>query len=143
MSKSRIKRFDKDLPLPEYKTKGAAGFDLSAREGVTIAPKHVALVPLNVAIEPPEGYFVILAARSSLHKKGLMPANGIGIIDADYAGNEDEYKEALYNFSDRDAVIEKGERIAQGVFVPMLQAEFTEVDDIGNMSRGGFGTTGK
>lgn len=143
MSIGRIKRFNKDIALPEYKTKGAAGFDLSARESVTLLPKQVALVPLNVAIEPPEGYFVLLAARSSLHKKGLMPANGVGIIDADYSGNDDEYKLVLFNFSDTAVTIPEGERIAQGVFVPILQPEFKEVDDMGNESRGGFGTTGK
>lgn len=140
---ARIKRFNKDLELPEFKTKGAAGFDLSARESVTIAPRQVALVSLNVAIQPPDGYFVLLAARSSLHKKGLMPANGVGIIDADYSGNNDEYKLVLLNFSDSTVTILEGERIAQGVFVPILQPEFKELDDMGNESRGGFGTTGK
>lgn len=139
----KIKRFDKTLPLPEYKTPGAAGFDLCARETITIPSQAVVLVPLNVAIQPPEGYFVLLAARSSLHKRGLMPANGVGIIDADYCGNEDEYKAALFNFSDHDAVIERGERIAQGVFVPLAQCAFEEVDDMGAQSRGGFGSTGK
>lgn len=139
----RIKRFNHTLPLPEFKTPGAAGFDLSARESVTLLPKQIALVPLNVAIEPPAGYFVLLAARSSLHKKGLMPANGVGIIDADYAGNDDEYKLVLLNFSDHEVTILQGERIAQGVFVPILQPEFKEVDDMGNESRGGFGSTGK
>lgn len=140
---AHIKRFDADLPLPEYKTPGAAGFDLASRATVTIAPGTVSLVPLNVAIKPPLGYFVLLAARSSLHKRGLMPANGVGIIDADYCGNEDEYKAALFNFSDHEAVIERGERIAQGVFVPLAQHSFTEVDDLGAQSRGGFGSTGK
>ena len=138
-----IRRFDKELPLPEYKTAGAAGFDLAARERVVVPPHEVALVPLNVAIEPPKGYFVLLAARSSLHKKGLMPANGVGIIDADYSGNEDEYKIVLFNFSNNEAVVERGERIAQGVFVPVAQGLWHEVDDMGNKSRGGFGTTGK
>jgi dUTP pyrophosphatase len=143
MNKAHIKRFNNNLPLPEYKTSGAAGFDLSARERTVIAPGAVALVPLNVAIAPPPGYFVLLAARSSLHKRGLMPGNGVGIIDADYAGNDDEYKVVLYNFSDIETVIEAGERIAQGVFVPLVQVGWEEVDDMGTPSRGGFGTTGK
>lgn len=143
MDKARIKRFSKELPLPEYKTPGAAGFDLSARGRTVIAPGAIVLVPLNVAIEPPPGYFVLLAARSSLHKRGLVPANGVGIIDADYMGNDDEYKVVLYNFSNVEAVIEAGERIAQGVFVPLTQVEWEEVDDMGARSRGGFGSTGK
>lgn len=141
--RSRIKRFDKNLPLPEYKTSGAAGFDLSAREAMTILPHEIGYVPLNIALEPPEGYFVLLAARSSLHKKGLMCANGIGIIDRDYAGNEDEYKAVLHNYTDKPVYIAPGDRLMQGVFVPHIRAEWEEVDDMGNKSRGGFGTTGE
>ena len=137
-----IKRFDKNLPLPEYKTSGAAGFDLAAR-GAHVIPSHtIAYVPLNVAIAPPEGYFVLLAARSSLHKKGLMSANGIGIIDRDYAGNDDEYTAVLYNYTEHDVFVEAGDRLMQGVFVPHMQVKWEEVADMGNVSRGGFGTTG-
>lgn len=137
-----IKRFDKNLPLPEYKTSGAAGFDLAARVAQVIPPRSIAYVPLNVAIEPPEGYFVLLAARSSLHKKGLMSANGIGIIDRDYSGNDDEYTAVLYNYTDNDVHVEAGDRLMQGVFIPCAQVEWMEVDDMQNESRGGFGTTG-
>ncbi len=140
--KAHIKRFDKNLPLPEYKTSGAAGFDLSAREQVTIAPHTIGYVPLNIALEPPEGYFVLLAARSSLHKKGLMCANGIGIIDRDYSGNDDEYKAILHNYTGEPVTVEKGDRLMQGVFVPHVRGEWEEVDDTGNKNRGGFGTTG-
>lgn len=140
--KAHIKRFDKNLPLPEYKTVGAAGFDLSARERVTIGAHKVGHVPLNVAIEPPEGYFVLLAGRSSLHKRGLTTANGVGIGDADFSGNDDEYHTALYNFTDVEVVIPRGGRIMQGVFVPVLQANFEEVDEMKNKTRGGFGSTG-
>ena len=138
-----IKRFDTSLPIPEYKTAGAAGFDLSAREAQIVPPRTIAYVPLNVAIEPPVGYFVLLAARSSLHKRGLMSANGIGIIDRDYSGNTDEYIAVLYNYTDNDVVIEKGDRLMQGVFVPHVRGEWEEVEDMGNSNRGGFGTTGK
>lgn len=140
--KALIKRFDKQLPLPEYKTSGAAGFDLSARERVVIRAHEVGYVPLNVAIEPPEGYFVLLAGRSSLHKRGLTMANGVGIGDADFSGNDDEYHAALYNFTDVEVVIPRGDRIMQGVFVPVLQANFEEVDEMKNKTRGGFGSTG-
>lgn len=141
--KIRIKRFDKGIPLPEYKTKGAAAFDLSARMSVAIAPKTIAYIPLNVAIEPPEGHYVALFARSSLHKRGLMPANGVGVIDPDYSGDEDEYKAALYNLSEETVVIDRGERIMQAVIAPYTHAELEEVDHMGNGSRGGFGTTGR
>jgi dUTP pyrophosphatase len=140
--KINIKRFDKDLPLPKRQTKGAAAFDLTAREAVTIPSGAVGYVPLNVAVETPPGHFLLIAARSGTHKKGIMMANGIGIIDPDYSGNEDEIKAAYYNFSAAPVVIEKGERIAQGTFVTISHPEWVETDDMPNKTRGGFGTTG-
>ena len=109
----KIKRFDKELPLPKRQTEGAAAFDLTARETVTIEPGKVGYVPLNIAVETPPGYFLMIAARSSTHKKGIMKPNGIGIIDPDYSGNEDEVKSVYYNFTDQPVTVEKGERIAQ------------------------------
>ena len=129
------------MPLPEYKTKGAVAFDLSARIAATILPKQIFYIPLNVALEPPEGYMVMLAARSSLHKKGLMLANGVGVVDEDFCGNEDEYHAALYNFTDKPVEVARGERIAQGVFKKYDKAEWDEVEDLGNKKRGGFGST--
>ncbi len=140
---SHIKRIDKEVPLPEYKTTGAAGFDLSARIEVIIVAKSVGYIPLNVTIKPPEGHFTLLVPRSSLHKLGLIPVNGVGIVDADYCGDEDEYKAALYNFSESDVTITKGERIMQGVFTPLTRAQFIEVNEMGEPSRGGFGSTGQ
>ena len=138
----KIKRFDKDLPLPKRQTEGAAAFDLTARESVTIAPGTVGYVPLNIAIETPLDHFLLIAARSSTHKKGIMMANGIGIVDPDYSGNEDELKAAYFNFSVAPVVVEKGERIAQGTFVKISHPEWDETDEMPNMTRGGFGTTG-
>jgi dUTP pyrophosphatase len=139
----KIKRFDKELPLPARATDGAAAFDLTARESVVIEPGKVGYVPLNIAAETPEGYFLLLAARSGTHKRGLMPVNGIGIIDPDYSGDEDEVRSAYYNFTDKPVVVEKGERIAQGVFVPIAAFEWEEVGEMNKKSRGGFGTTGQ
>ncbi len=141
--KVRIKRFDTAVPLPEYKTGGAAAADLAAREDVTIAPGEVGYALLNVALDPPPGHFVQLVARSSLHKRGLIPANGAGIVDPDYSGNNDEYKAALLNFSKVSVTIQKGERIMQIVFIPFTKVDWEETDDLGNGNRGGFGTTGK
>lgn len=138
----RIKRIDKGLPLPEYKTSGAVAFDLSARVTTTVPAHKVAYVPLNVVIEPPEGYYVALVARSSLHKRGLLSATGFSVGDADFTGNSDEYVAALYNFTDTDIVVERGDRIMQVVVSPYVRVEFTEVEDMGNVSRGGFGSTG-
>ena len=140
--KVRIKRIDKSLPLPEYKTSGAVAFDLCARVSTIVEPRVVTYVPLNVALEPPNGFMVLLAARSSLHKRGLMMANGVGLVDQDFAGDNDEYQAALYNFTDKPISIERGERILQAVFKPYEKAEWEEVDSLENKSRGGFGTTG-
>jgi len=139
--KVKIKRFDKEIPLPESKTEGAAAFDLHARESVEIPPKELRYVPLNVAVETPPGHFLLLVARSSTHKKGIWMANGIGIGDPDFSGNEDEYKAVYYNFTDKSVLIEKGERIAQGLIVKRESIVWEEVDDMENKTRGGFGTT--
>ena len=141
--KIKIKRFNKDLPLPERKTAGAACFDLAARETVEILAGKIGYVPLNIAVETPDEHFLLLAARSSTHKKGLMMANGIGIVDPDYCGDEDEVKFALYNLTDKPVVVEKGERIAQGTFVRFDRAEWEEVERMENKTRGGFGSTGR
>ena len=140
--KVRIKRIDKSLPLPEYQTSGAAWFDLAARERVVIPAHKVAYVPLNVAIAPPTGHFLLLAARSSLQKRGLTMANGVGIGDADFSGNEDEYRAALRNFTDSDVVVERGDRIVQGLFIPVTHVDFVEVEEMDKKTRGGFGSTG-
>ncbi len=128
--------------MPAYKTSGAAALDVMAREQVEVLPRSLAYVPLNVAVQAPEGYFMILVARSSTHKKGLWMANGIGIMDPDFSGDEDEYKAVYYNFTDKPVIIEKGERIAQIVCVKMATPTVQEVDVMPNKTRGGFGTTG-
>jgi dUTP pyrophosphatase len=140
--KARIKRFDKKLPLPVYHTDGAAAFDLYARETVEIPPKEVRLVPLNVAIETPPGYFLLLAARSSTHKKGIILANGIGIGDPDFSGDNDEYHAAYLNFTYEPVVVERGERIAQAMFVRFAKVEWEETEKMNKKTRGGFGSTG-
>lgn len=137
-----IKRFDQSLPLPEYKTPGAAGLDLYARTNVTIEPQTVSYVPLNIAIELPEGYFALIAARSSLHKRGLMLANGIGVGDYDYRGDDDEYVAALFNFSSKKVKITKGDRLVQLLITPVAKVSILEKTKLDGKDRGGFGTTG-
>ncbi len=143
MEKLHIKRFDKNLPLPEYKTKGAVCFDCHAREEVVVAPKSAALVPLNIAVKPPKNHFVLLAARSSFYKRGLLAPNGVGIGDEDYCGEEDEYKFPVFNFTDAPIVIPRGDRVAQMLILPYSKMHLKEVPKMKNKSRGGFGTTGK
>lgn len=140
--KVKIKRIDKTLPLPSYKTSGAAAFDCYARQTTIAESKRVAYVPLNVCIKPPTGHYVMMAVRSSLHKKGLMLANGVAIGDEDFCGNQDEYHAALYNFSEQSVIIERGERIVQMILKPYDKVEWEEAEDLGEKNRGGFGTTG-
>ncbi len=143
--KTRIKRHDKELPLPGYKTHGAAAFDIYAREKYTIPAKGWGVVPSNLTIEIPEGHALLISARSGLakHHPGLFVANGFGLIDSDFRGDDDEIGVSLYNFSDADIVVERGERIAQGTIIKFVKAEFEEVEKMDNNNRGGFGTTGR
>jgi dUTP pyrophosphatase len=137
-----IKRIDNELPLPEYKTSGAAGFDLMTREDITIPAKSIGYAPLNIIIAVPEGHMLLLAPRSSLHKKGLDLANSVGIVDQDFRGEEDELRAALYNFGDIEVLLTRGDRIVQGIITPIHIAEFVEVEMMDEPSRGGFGSTG-
>lgn len=141
----RIRRIDTALPMPQYETHGAVGFDLIAREDTTISSHELALIPNNVIIAVPEGYMLMLANRSSTpRKKGLMLANGIGVIDIDYHGPDDEIRTLVYNFTDATVTIQRGEKISQGIFVKVDRAVWHEVEDhLKDESRGGFGSTDK
>lgn len=140
--KVKIVRVDKSLPLPVYETGGSVGFDFLARENVCVKPRELALIPANVIIEVPEGFMLLVASRSSTpRKKGLLTPHGIGIIDNDYCGGEDEIHIQVYNFCDKEVLISKGEKIAQGVFVRVGTFEWQEIDEIKSISRGGFGST--
>lgn len=139
----KVQRIDKDLPLPKYETNGAVGFDLLARETTVIPKGTIQLIPGNVIVETPPGYMLVVASRSSTpRKKGLTQPHGIGIIDQDYCGPTDEIKIQMYNFSENDVTVERGEKIAQGVFVHVSKFDFEEVEQIKEESRGGFGSTG-
>lgn len=138
----KIKRIDKSLPLPDYKTEGAVAFDFIVRETTTIKSYSTNFIPLNVCIAIPKGFVILMAARSSLHKKGLMLANGVAVMDQDYSGNNDEYKSVVYNFTKSDVVIERGDRIVQGLILPIEKCDWNEVSDMGTKDRGGFGSTG-
>ncbi len=140
--KLQIKRFDKTLPLPSYKTAGAVAVDLCSRIEMTIEPKQIAYIPMNVAIKIPDGYFIIQVARSSTHKLGLTAINGMAIFDLDYCGDNDEYLFAAYNFTDKPVTIEKATRLVQLLLIKCENFEFQEVEKMGEINRGGFGTTG-
>lgn len=140
--KVKVKRFDKNLPLPEHKTLGAAGMDVMARETTVIEKGKIGYIPLNFAIKIPQGYFLLLAARGSTHKLGIMPANAIGIGDSDFCGDGDEYKLAALNITDHDVTIEKGTRVAQILLIKFEHMDLQEIEKLNGPDRGGFGTTG-
>jgi dUTP pyrophosphatase len=138
-----ITRVDKTLPLPKYHTKGAAAFDLYARVDWAVKSQTTELIPANLIVQVPEGYMLMIAARSSTPiKKGLILRNGIGIVDQDYRGPKDELRLQVYNFTDQEVRVARGERLAQAVLVKIAKVEFEEAGEIDGSSRGGFGSTG-
>lgn len=142
--KVRIKRIDQSLPLPVYETKGSVGFDLIVREDAKIESKAIALIPANAIIEVPEGYMLVICSRSSTpRKKSLSLPHGIGIIDKDYCGDTDEIMIQVFNFTDTDVEIKRGDKIAQGIFVRVDIGEWDEVNQTMSEDRGGFGSTGE
>ncbi|MBD3359656.1 MAG: dUTP diphosphatase [Candidatus Buchananbacteria bacterium] len=141
--KVKITRIDKSLPLPEYQTKGSVAFDLYSRINLEIKPQEIALIPTNLIIQTPRNYMLLIASRSSNPQKlGLLKPHGIGIIDQDYCGSEDEIKVQVMNFIDKSVNIKKGQRIGQATFVKINKANWQEIDKINKKSRGGFGSTG-
>ncbi len=141
--KVRIQRVDKTLPLPKYETDGSVGFDFLAREDTVIPAKSVALIPGNVIAEVPRNFVLFVTLRSSTpRKKGLLMPHGVGVIDHDYCGPQDEIKIQVYNFTDQAVAISRAEKIAQGIFVHIDKMEWEEVERIREESRGGFGSTG-
>lgn len=137
-----IKRIDPDLALPSYATAGSVGFDLLCREETEVAPRQLGRIPGNVIVQTPPGYMLLLTMRSSTaRRKGLLIPNGVGVIDQDYCGEGDELMISVYNFRDEAVTVLRGERVAQGIFVPIVRVTWTEVEQLGP-GRGGFGSTG-
>ncbi len=140
--KVRIKRIDKSLPLPIHETKGSVGFDLICREERIVDTNSVELIPVNIIVETPKGYMLMIAPRGSMfRKKGLLIPNSVGIIDQDYCGNDDEIMLQVYNITNKPAIISKGEKLGQGIFVRIDQVEWQETDRNMGENRGGFGST--
>lgn len=141
--KIHIKRVDVSLPLPDYQTSGAVAFDLYSRVDASLAPGEIARLPSNCIISVPRGYALLIAARSSLGAKhGLQLVNGIGVIDQDFQGPEDEIHIAVRNFARTRAEVKRGERIAQGLVIPVERVHWDEHDSADVPTRGGFGSTG-
>jgi len=134
----KIKRFDKnfDLPAPE---EGAACFDFVCRETVTIPPHQIKPVPQNVALRVPEGYALLLFSRSSTPlRKGLMLANGVGVVDPFYCGDKDENLAFLHNITDKPVTVEAGDKIVQGMIIKTEAVSWDEVDSMNHKGHDGY-----
>ena len=139
----KIKRLDPSVGLPEAATRHSAGFDLASAVDIEIPARSIRLVGTGLVIAVPEGHFLGIFARSSTPlKRGLMVANGVGVIDADYCGPADEIKIQLLNFTDAAVQVKKGDRLAQGIVLPCPRVEWEEITDVTATTRGGFGSTG-
>ena len=145
MVKILIKKTNKEVITPKYKTDGSSGVDLSAflEKKVVIKPNSSELIPTGLQVAIPEELEIQIRPRSGLAaKESIGVLNSPGTIDSDYRG---ELKIILFNHSNKDFIINNGDRIAQMVLVPIVKMEFEEVDSLPNTVRGqgGFGSTGK
>lgn len=141
----RVRKLRENAILPAYGSEEAAGADLYAclEESITLAPGETVFIPTGLAMEIPKGYAGLVYARSSMGaKRGLAPANKVGVIDSDYRG---EIMVALHNHGSAVQSVSGGERIAQLLVTPVLQPIFQETEELSDTlrGRGGFGSTGK
>lgn len=139
----RFKKLDPEAVVPVYGTDYSAGADLVSLTDVTIAPGATALVHTGLALEIPSGLVGLVCARSGLASKhGIAPSNKVGVIDSDYRG---EIMVSLHNHSGEPWHIAKGDRAAQLILTPYIQADFEETSELKDTERGagGFGSTGR
>jgi dUTP pyrophosphatase len=142
--KLRITRLDSSVPLPAYGTDGSAGFDLAAAADVEVPPGAIRLVPTGLVIAVPAGHCLAIFARSSTPlRRGLMVANGVGLVDSDYCGPADEVKVQVINVTGAPVMVRRGDRLAQGIVLAAPRVEWIETDGSAAPSRGGFGSTGR
>ena len=145
MESVRVKLLRSGAKLPAYGSDGAAGADLYAciSEPVEVLPGKSVFIPTGISMEIPEGFAGLIYARSGLAcKRGLAPANKVGVIDSDYRG---EFIVVLHNHGDESQIIQHGERIAQLLITPVVTPSFQTVESLSDTERsvGGFGSTGK
>ena len=138
----KVTRTNPLVPLPVYATPGSAAFDLAAAETVDVPPGQIRLVGTGLVIAVPAGHFLAILARSSTPlKRGLVVANGVGVIDCDYCGPDDEIKVQVLNVTSATVTVASGDRIAQAIVLQAPRVEFEETETTAP-SRGGFGSTG-
>ena len=145
MVKILVKKFDKNIKLPTYKTSGSSGMDLVAyiKNKITINPGKTAMVPTGIAVAIPKTYEIQIRPRSGLAaKKSISVLNTPGTIDSDYRG---EIKIILINLSKKSYVVKSGDRVAQMILCPVAKGKLKEVKNLPETIRGkkGFGSTGK
>ncbi len=139
----RITRRDPRARLPEYQTEGAAAFDFATLDDAVVAPHGHALLRTGLVIAVPADHLLHVYARSSLFKKhGLVLANGVGVVDADYCGPDDEVMISVWNPGEHEVRIEAGTRVAQGIILARPRVQWVEAEASGS-TRGGFGSTGR
>ena len=145
MVKVLIKKFDKNIKLPTYKTSGSSGMDLVAyiKNKITINPGKTAMIPTGIAVAIPKNYEIQIRPRSGLAAtKGISVLNTPGTVDSDYRG---EIKIILINLSKKSFVVKSGDRVAQMILCPVAKGKLREVKSLPKTVRGkgGFGSTGK
>ena len=145
MVKILVKKFDKNIKLPSYKTSGSSGMDLMAfiKSKITINPGKTAVISTGIFLAIPKNYEIQIRPRSGLAaKKGISVLNTPGTVDSDYRG---EIKIILVNFSKKSFIVKSGDRIAQMILCPVAKGKIKEVKNLPRTVRGkgGFGSTGK
>jgi dUTP pyrophosphatase len=143
MQKILVKKIDPRATLPDYQTPGAAAFDIALLDDLVIPPRALAKTRTGLVIQVPEKHFLQIASRSSnALKKGIGMANGIGVIDGDYCGPNDEIFLVIANLTDTEIKLSAGERVAQGLILPVTRVAIEEVVEMTSVDRGGHGSTG-
>ena len=145
MVKILVKKFDKNIKLPTYKTSGSSGMDLVAyiKNKITINPGKTAMIKTGIAVAIPKNYEIQIRPRSGLAaKKGISVLNTPGTVDSDYRG---EIKIILINLGRKSFIVKSGDRVAQMIVCPVIKGKLQEVKNLPKTVRGkeGFGSTGK
>ena len=139
-----FKRVHPDAVGPKYMTDGSAAFDIGLIEDLKIEPRAIIKVRTGLIIKSPKNHVLMIAPRgSNAMKKGICFPNSIGVIDADFCGPEDEIFLILENLTQAPVHLLKGDRVGQGMFIPVTRGDFREVDEMPHPNRGGHGSTGR
>ena len=131
------------VAVPAYQSAGAAAVDVAAAATVVVPPGGLAMIPTGLVFAVPSGYFLAIVAHSSLPKRGLIVANGLGVLDSDYRGPGDEARVLVHNYTDAPVTVTAGDRIAQAFVLGVPEVRFETFTPEDGTTRGGFGSTGQ